>query len=301
MICHIPYPFFGFSSSSDVILLLHGLNLGQAVHELGPILHDDFYSQISQQLVHLLLLHLPLVAPNVSNRWDPCPYRARGTALAILHRDTFAWLLANDFARMQINRRIWLCCRHRQTCRRTEDVVWREEFVLPHFLYAGLHSAQRTGTHDCQAVFFAVVELFQHGCAVDAGLGFGFEGFDDGAEFTGDVVVDFSGGEVEAVFFLEAHDNAVEVLADKGGHEARASVTIGDVLLGEHFVGELGAGFEGEFFGENKGIVAVEEEMSYLRIGRGGQICGQWRILERVNGDGLTLGMVRVERQKLAR
>jgi hypothetical protein len=46
----------------------------------------------------------------------------------------------------------------------------------------------------------------------------------------------------------------------------RAGVLLGDVLGGEDLVGELGAGFEGEFLGEDEGVVAVEEE-------RGDAVC----------------------------
>lgn len=44
----------------------------------------------------------------------------------------------------------------------------------------------------------------------------------------------------------------------------RTSVAVGDVARGEDLVGEFGAGFEGEGFGEDEGVVAVEEEGCYL-------------------------------------
>jgi hypothetical protein len=37
-------------------------------------------------------------------------------------------------------------------------------------------------------------------------------------------------------------------------------VAVGDVAGGEDLICELGAGFEGKGFGEDEGIVAVEEE-----------------------------------------
>jgi len=44
----------------------------------------------------------------------------------------------------------------------------------------------------------------------------------------------------------------------------RTCVTLGDVMRCEDFIGEVSAGFEGEGFGEDEGIVAVEEEGCYL-------------------------------------
>jgi hypothetical protein len=41
-------------------------------------------------------------------------------------------------------------------------------------------------------------------------------------------------------------------------------VAIGDVARGEDLVSELSAGFEGEGFGEDERVVAVEEEGSDL-------------------------------------
>ena len=43
-----------------------------------------------------------------------------------------------------------------------------------------------------------------------------------------------------------------------------AGVAVGDVAGGEDFVGEFGAGFEGELFREDESVVAVEEEGGYL-------------------------------------
>lgn len=66
-------------------------------------------------------------------------------------------------------------------------------------------------------------------------------------------------------------------MADKVGEEFGAGVALFDVVFCEDFVGEVGAGFEGEFFGEDEGVVAVEEEVGYL---------GDWRWLVVGWGDG---------------
>jgi hypothetical protein len=57
----------------------------------------------------------------------------------------------------------------------------------------------------------------------------------------------------------------------------RTGIAVGDVARCEDLVGELGAGFEGEGFGENEGVVAVEE--------KGGDLLGVssvlWKVGER--------------------
>jgi hypothetical protein len=68
------------------------------------------------------------------------------------------------------------------------------------------------------------------------------------------------------MFLLQGEHHAAEVLPNELRHELRAGVLLGDVLGGEDLVGELGAGFEGEFLGEDEGVVAVEEE-------RGDAVC----------------------------
>jgi hypothetical protein len=49
-------------------------------------------------------------------------------------------------------------------------------------------------------------------------------------------------------------------LADELAEELRACVAIWDGAGGENFVGELGAGFEGELFRKDERVIAVEEE-----------------------------------------
>ena len=47
--------------------------------------------------------------------------------------------------------------------------------------------------------------------------------------------------------------------------EGGTRVSVGDVVVGEDLVGEGGAAGEGEVFGEDEGVVAVEEEVFDLR------------------------------------
>jgi len=63
---------------------------------------------------------------------------------------------------------------------------------------------------------------------------------------------------------LQAAHHAAEVLADEGREQLRAGEALIDVVAFEDFVGELGAGSKGQFFGEDKGVVTVEEELCDL-------------------------------------
>lgn len=193
---------------------------------------------------------------------------------------------------MQVDGRVGLRRRHRQARRRAEDVVRGEELVLPDLLHARLHPAQRARAHDREPVLLRIKQLLQDRGAVDAGLGFGFEGLDHLAELAGDVAVDFGGREGEAVLGLQARDDAAEVLPDEGGHEVGAGVAVGDALLLAYLVGELGAGFEGELLGEDEGVVAVEEELSYLERVMG-EMVRRWGFVARTRETGrLTFTMI---------
>ena len=82
---------------------------------------------------------------------------------------------------------------------------------------------------------------------------------------------------------MEGDDHAAEVLAHEVGEELGTGVALVDVVFGEDFVGEVGAGFEGELFGEDERVVAVEEELGYLV--RMGVSEGVWRGWEGVEGE----------------
>lgn len=228
--------------------ILHGLNLGQAVHELAPVVHDDFDPRLFEHLSHLLLLDDTTVAADVTDGGNACSDCAESAALAILDGNTFSWLFADDLAGVKVDGRIWLGGWNGQTGGGAEDVVGREEFFLVDFLHTRLNSAQGAGADDRHAVFLTLVQLLQDGHDPDTRLGLGLQGLNDLAQLAADIFVDLGIGELEAVFLLQAADNATEVLTDEGGHERRASVAIRDVMLGKHLVRKFGTCFEGEFF-----------------------------------------------------
>ena len=140
----------------------------------------------------------------------------------------------------------------------------REILDLVHLLDRGLHPPIRTRAHDRHAVLAARSHLLEFGRAVDAGLGAGLQLRDHAVFFLRHVGFQVGGGDLEAEFRLQRHEHAAEVLPHEVFDQFGAGVAFGDVESGQDFVGQVGAGFEGEFFREDEGVVAVEEEVSDL-------------------------------------
>lgn len=245
---------------------LHGLHLGHAVHELAPVIHDNLHTSLLQHFSHLFLLDGTAVAAHIANSRDTSPHGTQGTALAVLDRDTFSRLLANDLTSVQIDGGIWLGGWDGKTGCSAEDMVRREELFLTHFLHTCLHSAESARADDSHAVLLALIQLLQDWHDTDTWLGFRQQGLDDLAQFAVDVGIDFFIGKLEAVLLLKAGNHAAEVLADEGAHEAGTGVAIRDVVLLEHFICEFGTCFEGELFGEYEGVVAVEQKLGNLEM-----------------------------------
>ncbi|TGO20936.1 hypothetical protein BPAE_0255g00040 [Botrytis paeoniae] len=66
------------------------------------------------------------------------------------------------------------------------------------------------------------------------------------------------------VFAFETADHAAEILPHEFREQLRTGVAVADTAGFENFIGEIGTSFEGEGFGEDKRVVAVEEEGGYL-------------------------------------
>ena len=143
-------------------------------------------------------------------------------------------------------------------------MVFGEVLGLVDFFDAGHDAAERAGADDGEAVLLVFVQLVEFLGAADAGLGVPLQLGNHPVLFHGDVLLHFRAGDAEVEFLLQVHDHAAEVLADEVVEEFGAGVAVWVVVFGEDLVGEVGAGFEGEFFGEDEGVVAVEEDFGDL-------------------------------------
>jgi hypothetical protein len=90
---------------------------------------------------------------------------------------------------------------------------------------------------------------------------------DDGVDLAGDVSVNLLGGHGEAMLFLQADHHAAEVLANKGLQKLMHSVALGDLVVLEDLIGEVGAGLEGQLLREDESVVAVEKDVLDLYRG----------------------------------
>ena len=267
---------------ADMIPALHSLDLGQAFLELGPVVHDNLGAVADEHVGHLLRLRRVVVAADVGDCVDP---RADGTqcsALAVLHCDALARLDADLLAGKQVDRRVGLGGGLRQRGRRTEDMVLGEVLRLVDLLHRRHYPAQRRRRHHRHPVLLALVQLLQLLVGADTRLRLLLQGLDHAVLLLLDVALTLLVGELEAVLRLHAGDDAAEVLPHEVLHQLRAGVARGFAMFGEDLVGELGTGFEGEFFGEDERVVAVEEEFDDLEAG----LVSDWGSLDFRDGGG---------------
>ena len=234
--------------------------------KLRPILHHNLHPQILQRLRHLRLLLTARVAAHIPDDGNARPDRTQRPTLAVLDRHTLPRLLSDDLARMQVDGRIGLRGRFLERGRSAEDMLGGEELVLADLDDGGLDAAQGAAAHDRETVFLLAVQFLQLRGAVDAGLGVALQLGDDPVLFLADVRFQLVVGDAEVELCLQGDDHAAEVLADEIGEEFGAGVALFDVVFGEDFVGEIGAGFEGELFAQHERVVAVEEELCDLGI-----------------------------------
>ena len=226
----------------------HALNRLQAFGELVPILHHDANAQPLKRLRHLLLLLAAAVAPDVADGRNTGANGTQCPALAVLHRHALPRLLPNDLAGVEVDGRIGLGGRNRERSGGAEDVVFGEVFGLVDFFDAGHDAAERAGADDGEPVLLVLVQLVEFFGAADAGLGVLLQFGNYPVLFHGYVLLQFRAGDGEVEFLLQVHDHAAEVLADEVVEEFGTGVAVWDVIFGEDLVGEVGAGFEGEFF-----------------------------------------------------
>lgn len=236
--------------------------------------HRNGSTFLVQHLLNTLHFVLPLliVRSHVPNQRNARILRRRSPTLAILDRDTLTRLHANDLTSMQIDCRIRLARRRRQTRRRTKHMILWEIVIHLRLLNARHNPTQRTRAHDRHAVFAFLLEPLQHGHHPLARLRLRAQLGNHGAQLALHVVLELLRGQLEVVLLRQAEQHAAEVLADIFRQQLRAGVAVWFPLLFEDLVGQLGARFEGEGLGEHERVVAVEEDVLDLGGKREGSV-----------------------------
>ena len=201
---------------------------------------------------------------HVTNEWDLSILSRSSAALTVLNSDTLSRLNTNDFAGMEIDGGIGFGGGLLKRCRGTEDVVGREVLVLADLPNGCLNTAESAGADDGHTIFLLLVEGFKLLHHARAGLCVLFELFDDLTELAVDVRIELVLLHLEAEFVLERDQHAAEVLSYKVFEKLGSGVAFGLVVLFQNLIGKLGTGFEGERFGKDKSIVAIEEDLDDL-------------------------------------
>lgn len=234
-------------------------NLVQAGRKLGPVPHNHNSTRILQSLFHLRLVLL-LVRSHVANDLDARAGAAQRAALAVLNGDALRRRAAQLLERVQVDGRVGLARGRLERRRRREDHVAGEVLVLADLFNGRLDAAQRRRGDDGHRVLVGRGKLLQLLVDADARAQGGAELGNHGVLLHGDVLFQVGGGDLDAVALLQGEEHAAEVLADKLLDEGGAGEAQVDVALGVDLVDEVGAGLKGELLGEDKGVVAVEEE-----------------------------------------
>ena len=228
------------------------------------MVHDNLGAVGDQHVGNVLGLLRVVVASDVGDGPDSGTNSAQSSGLAVLDGDALAWLDTDDLASVQVDGWVRLGGRSRKRGRGGEDVVLGEVFGLVNLLDRGNDTTQSRRGDDRETVLLRLVKFVELLVATDAGLGLGLERGNDTVFLHLDVFFTLLVGQSEIEFLLEALDDAAEVLADEIDHELGAGVALIDALGFEDLVGELGTCFEGELFGEDEGVVAVEQDVGDL-------------------------------------
>jgi hypothetical protein len=115
------------------------------------------------------------------------------------------------------------------------------------------------------ALLLEPLELLGHARALGSLLA---ELLGDGAELGLDVLLELVVGHFEVVLGLQGEQHAAEVVADEVLEQGLGRVAlVGDAMLVEDLVGELGAGLKGQVLRLAEGVVAVEQDVLGLCAG----------------------------------
>ena len=97
-------------------------------------------------------------------------------------------------------------------------------------------------------ILLALIQLLQLWAAIHTRLGISLQLRNNPILFLAHIPLHLILGNGEVEISFGEDDHAAEILPDKVVEEFGSSVAGIDVVFGEDFVGEVGAGFEGEFF-----------------------------------------------------
>ena len=244
---------------------LRSLDSSQLAREFVPVVHDLGDAQSLEDTGNLFLLLLAMVWSGVANDRDAGADSRGGTALAILNGDTFAGLLAENLAGVQVDGGIGLARGLLERSGGAEDVVGREVLGLVDLLDRGLDTTKGARGDYSEAIFLGVVELLQLLGGVNTRLGGFLELGNHAVLLHLDVGLEVFGGDGKVVDLLQGAQHTAEVLTDEVGDELLAGVVdVLDPILGEDLVRKVGAGLEGELLGQDERVVAVEQDVSDL-------------------------------------
>lgn len=195
-------------------------------------------------LFHLLFTFLDTVDANVSDQGDTSTHGSSGTTLAVLDSDTLRRLDTQLLAGVQVDLGVRLAGWWIEGGGGAVDVFIWEIVVDAGLLQRGDNTWFGRGADDRHGVA-GLLQTFQLLWSTWAWSGFGLELLDDFSEFTTDVLLELFLWHLEVVLLLEADQHSTEVLTDEIFKEGIDGVPLGDIVLLEQLIGEIGAGFEG--------------------------------------------------------
>lgn len=238
----------GREERSEWLTLSGRLDLRKALLELRPVLHNDLGPEIHEVLSHLKTLVVGVIAANVTNDGNAGTDGTESTRLAVLDGNSLIGRLTADLEGVEVDGGVRLGGRLGKRAGSTEDKVGIDVFVLADFLDRSLDTTKGRRGDNRHVVLLGLVKLLQLFGGTNARLGLLIELENHLVLLAFDVFLQIVLGQLELVLGLERDHHTAEVLADEVLHEVRAGVAVGDTVLLEDFIGEIGTRLEGQLF-----------------------------------------------------
>ena len=249
---------------TQVLSLSLGFDLLQQLGELLPVVHDlisiALFLENLCHLLHLLLALFDAVDADIADQGDSSTHGGGGSTLAILDGDGLRWFDTELLTGVEVDLGVGLGRWRVEGGSSRVDMLVGEvvvDFGLDERGDDTRLGRGRDNTHGI-ALLLEILELLGNtragGCFLRQLLG-------DTSELLGNVVLEFIGLEGEVVLLLQTNQHATEVLTDEVFEEAVDRVAIWETVLLKDFVGEIGTCFESKTLGQDKGVVAVKENV----------------------------------------